>query len=79
MCALENWLENYQSRNEDLLEASFPDDDRLEVNLSTGTQLGQGLTEYAIILMLVALIVIVVLALIAPPVGNVFSNIVTNL
>lgn len=37
---------------------------------------GQGLVEYALILMLIALIVIAVLALLGPAIGNVFSNIV---
>ena len=37
---------------------------------------GQGLTEYALILVLVAIVVIVVLALLGPAVGNVFSNVV---
>jgi pilus assembly protein Flp/PilA len=37
---------------------------------------GQGLVEYALILVLVAVIVIVVLALIGPAIGNVFSHIV---
>jgi pilus assembly protein Flp/PilA len=40
---------------------------------------GQGLLEYALILVLVALIVIVVLALLGPQIGYVFSNIVLNL
>ncbi|MCA9987199.1 MAG: pilus assembly protein [Anaerolineales bacterium] len=35
---------------------------------------GQGLVEYAMILMLVALVVIAVLALIAPQIGAVFST-----
>jgi pilus assembly protein Flp/PilA len=40
---------------------------------------GQGLVEYALILVLVALIVIVVLALLGPQIGNAFSNIVSNI
>ena len=40
-------------------------------------QRGQGLVEYALILMLVALIVIVILALLGPAIGNIFSNIVS--
>jgi len=36
---------------------------------------GQGLTEYAIILALVALIVIAVVRLLGPTIGNTFSNI----
>jgi len=38
---------------------------------------GQGLVEYALILVLVALIVIVILALLGPAVGGVFSNIIS--
>lgn len=37
---------------------------------------GQGLVEYALILVLVAVVVIVVLALLGPAVGNMFSNLV---
>jgi pilus assembly protein Flp/PilA len=40
---------------------------------------GQGLVEYAMILMLVAVIVIVILALLGPAVGNMFSNVMVNL
>jgi len=40
---------------------------------------GQGLVEYALILVLVAVVVIVILALLGPAIGNVFSNIVTNI
>ena len=39
----------------------------------------QGLVEYALILMLVAIIVLVVLALLGPSVGNLFSNVMVNL
>jgi pilus assembly protein Flp/PilA len=37
---------------------------------------GQGLVEYALILVFVALIVIVILTLLGPAIGNVFSNVV---
>ena len=37
---------------------------------------GQGLVEYALILVLVAIVVIVILALLGPAVGNMFSNLV---
>jgi len=37
---------------------------------------GQGLVEYALILVLVALVVIVVLAILGPAVGSIFSNVV---
>jgi pilus assembly protein Flp/PilA len=37
---------------------------------------GQGLVEYALILVLIALVVIVILALLGPAVGRIFSNII---
>jgi pilus assembly protein Flp/PilA len=37
---------------------------------------GQGLVEYALILVLVAMVVVVVLSLLGPSVGNVFSMVV---
>ncbi len=40
---------------------------------------GQGLVEYALILVLVAIVVLAVLLLLGPTVGNVFSNVVANL
>lgn len=40
---------------------------------------GQGLVEYALILVLVAIVVIVILAILGPTIGNVFSNIVASL
>ena len=39
---------------------------------------GQGLVEYAFILILVAMIVLVALVLLGPPIGNVFSNVIFN-
>ncbi len=36
---------------------------------------GQGLVEYALILILVAVVVLVILALLGPAIGNIFSNI----
>jgi pilus assembly protein Flp/PilA len=38
---------------------------------------GQGLVEYALILVLVAVVVIVILALLGPAVGAMFSNVVS--
>jgi len=38
---------------------------------------GQGLVEYALILVLVAVVVIVILALLGPAIGNIFSNIMS--
>lgn len=40
---------------------------------------GQGLVEYALILVLVAVTVIVILALLGPAIGGIFSNIVSAL
>ncbi|MGD2147574.1 MAG: pilus assembly protein [Anaerolineae bacterium] len=40
---------------------------------------GQGLTEYALIMLLVAIIVIVILAIFGPAVGNMFSNVVSHI
>lgn len=40
---------------------------------------GQGLVEYALILVLVAIVVIAILLLLGPVVGNVFSNVSCNL
>ena len=40
---------------------------------------GQGLVEYALILVLVSVIVIVVLSILGPTIGNVFSNIIVLL
>jgi pilus assembly protein Flp/PilA len=40
---------------------------------------GQGLVEYALILVLVAVVVIVILALLGPAIGNIFSNIVQSI
>jgi pilus assembly protein Flp/PilA len=40
---------------------------------------GQGLVEYALILLLVALIVIVMLALFGPAVGNMFSTVIPRI
>jgi len=40
---------------------------------------GQGLVEYALILVLVAVVVIAILAILGPTIGNVFSRIVETL
>jgi pilus assembly protein Flp/PilA len=40
---------------------------------------GQGLVEYALILVLVAIVVIIILALVGPAIGNIFSEIVKSL
>ena len=40
---------------------------------------GQGLVEYALILVFVALVVIVILALFGPALGKVFSNVIETI
>jgi pilus assembly protein Flp/PilA len=40
---------------------------------------GQGLVEYALILVLIAVVVIAILALLGPAIANIFQNIVTNI
>jgi len=40
---------------------------------------GQGLVEYALILVLVAIVVIAILIILGPTIGNVFSTIVNAL
>ena len=40
---------------------------------------GQGLVEYALILVLVAVVVIAILTLLGPAIGNVFSKIIISL
>ncbi|MBI5930620.1 MAG: Flp family type IVb pilin [Chloroflexi bacterium] len=40
---------------------------------------GQGLVEYALILVLVAVVVIIILALLGPAIGNIFSSIIRSL
>ncbi|GAP06998.1 Flp pilus assembly protein, pilin Flp [Anaerolinea thermolimosa] len=55
--------------------------DRKEVKtmLFAPKEKGQGLVEYALILVLVAVVVIVILALLGPAIGNIFSNIVNRI
>jgi pilus assembly protein Flp/PilA len=40
---------------------------------------GQGLVEYALILMFVAIAVIIILFLLGPAIGNIFSNLIPQL
>ncbi len=40
---------------------------------------GQGLVEYALILVMVAIVVIVILALLGPAIGSVFSNLISQI
>ena len=47
--------------------------------LYTPHERGQGLVEYAFLFVLIALIVIVVLLILGPTIGNVFSKLSTKL
>lgn len=40
---------------------------------------GQGLLEYSLVIALVAIIIVIVLALLGPAVGNMFSNVVNQI
>ena len=40
---------------------------------------GQGLVEYALILVLVAIVVIAILAILGPQIGNIFSRVTSGL
>ena len=40
---------------------------------------GQGLVEYALILVLVAVVVLAILTLLGPAIGNTFSNIINHI
>lgn len=58
-------------------------DDEGFITLATETEAtkerGQGLVEYALILVMVAIVVIVILVILGPAISNVYSNIVANL
>ena len=47
--------------------------------LFTDGEKGQGLMEYALILIIIAVLVIVILALVGPQVGRMFSNVIPNM
>ena len=40
---------------------------------------GQGLVEYALILVLVAIVVLIILVVLGPAIGQIFSNVVVSL
>jgi len=56
-----------------------PKERRNEAMLFAPKERGQGLVEYALILVLVAIVVIAVLMILGPLVGNVFSTINSSL
>jgi pilus assembly protein Flp/PilA len=43
------------------------------------SQEGQGLVEYALILVMVAVVVLVIAAVLGPGIGNIYSNLVATL
>jgi pilus assembly protein Flp/PilA len=45
----------------------------------TKKETAQGLVEYALVLVMVALVVIIILALLGPAVGAAFSNVISKL
>ncbi|MBI9046004.1 MAG: pilus assembly protein [Anaerolineaceae bacterium] len=47
--------------------------------LFSPTEKGQGLVEYALIMVLIVLVVLIILRLFGPAVGNAYSNIIENL
>jgi pilus assembly protein Flp/PilA len=40
---------------------------------------GQGLVEYALVLVLVAVVVLIILMVLGPGIGNIFSNVTGNI
>jgi pilus assembly protein Flp/PilA len=63
-----------------LKECVMPDMPRSALKFgSTPRQSGQGMVEYALILVLVSIVVIVILLTMGQQISNVFSNIVTAL
>jgi len=56
-------------------KAGLSKERRKKAMLFAPKEKGQGLVEYALILVLVAIVVIVILALLGPAIGNVFSQI----
>jgi len=53
-------------------------EEAMNVTLST-TEIGQGLVEYAFLIAFIALFVIIVLNLVGPAVGNVFTGLIDDL
>jgi pilus assembly protein Flp/PilA len=52
---------------------------RATASLRRGGQRGQGMVEYALILVLIAIVVIVILRVVGQQVSNVFSNVSSGL
>jgi pilus assembly protein Flp/PilA len=52
---------------------------RLRQLMNSYSPRGQGLVEYALLIILVGVVIMVVLNLFGPAVGNMFSNIIMNI
>ena len=50
-----------------------------EQNSSPGRETGQGLVEYALLLVLVSIVVLAILTILGPQIGNVFSRVTSDL
>jgi len=66
-----NMISNYNKCN------TIYSERRENIMLFAPKEKGQGLVEYALILVLVAVVVIVILALLGPAIGKIFSNVIT--
>jgi pilus assembly protein Flp/PilA len=62
-----------------LIETKIFDERRIAAMLFAPKEKGQGLVEYALILVLIAVVVIAILVVLGPVIGNVFSEIVNNM
>lgn len=56
-----------------------PDDEGSETMSYMHRQVGQGLVEYALILIFVVVVVVAALMLLGPAIGNAFSQVVSGL
>ena len=54
-------------------------EDLFSMSLLNRKERGQGLVEYGLILVLASIVVIIVLAVLGPQIGNIFSQITTEL
>lgn len=62
-----------------VIAGKFLSEEEVNTMLFAPKEKGQGLVEYALILVLVAVVVIAVLTILGPIIGNVFSNINSGL
>ena len=61
------------------VQEKFMNGKEVKTMLFAPKEKGQGLVEYALIIVLVAIVVIAALTLLGPVIGNVFSNIANEL